>query len=40
MSARLRRVRESTAVGLMLAGLFVSLCSWPLYVAHAAAVLA
>lgn len=33
-----RGVRESTAVGLMLAGVFVALCSFPLYVAQAAGV--
>lgn len=38
MITRLQRFRESTAVGLMLCGLFVSMTSWPLYVAHVVGV--
>lgn len=33
---RLRRISESTAFGMMVAGLFIALSSFPLYLVHAA----
>lgn len=38
MMSLIKRVQESTAVGLMLAGVFVAMTSWPMYVAHTAGV--
>jgi hypothetical protein len=39
MIQRIKKGRTSSAVGLMLCGLYISLCSLPLYVLHSATVL-